>query len=517
MASPDVTKVLETMRDIYVKARKTGEDLTRAATFSTGTGLNNYDLKPIADITQPEFTPIRNTTPRLMGNRGDTASHWKNLRSINTGNFGSSVEEGKRNEPMAVDLVDMVAPFASFSMESSVTDEAEWGSEGFDSALGKAAYANLNGMMREEESFMVGGNRTLALGQPNAPTLADISADGGTIAQTTTVKVYCVPLTMRGVRRASVANGVIISQTVTPIIGTPYTRKGFSGKISSVASITTATDANNAHVVTATVPVVAGVFGYAWFWGPTEGADSVLGAITTINSVRITTAAGTGTQASNATGITTDNSTDALGLDGYVYLAVGAGQVTPAESTSGAVISSFATGTPGIGTGFTTDSAGGVTEINAMLQTMWETNQVGPDEIWLSTRDKEAARRLVIKNGGAPLVRFVQDASGGKGAIVSGASELVNYVNPFTGDSINLRAHADLPNGVMFGRRLRPIPYRNSGIDNPVEMYMQREYFQENFPRTQFQWEVAVKARGVLRGRAMFTVCVAHNIGTTTI
>jgi len=140
-----------------------------------------------------------------------------------------------------------------------------------------------------------------------------------------------------------------------------------------------------------------------------------------------------------------------------------------------------------------------------------------PDEIWLSTRDKEAARRLVIKNGGAPLVRFVQDASGGKGAIVSGASELVNYVNPFTGDSINLRAHADLPNGVMFGRRLRPIPYRNSGIDNPVEMYMQREYFQENFPRTQFQWEVAVKARGVLRGRAMFTVCVAHNIGTTTI
>lgn len=510
---PDMTKVAETLRDIYKKSKQTAEDIRRAATFQTSTGLTAIDLKPVADIHQPEFTPVRNTTPRITGAKG-TASQWKAIRSINTANQGSSVPEASRNEPIAVDLVDYIAPYSTFHMEAQVTDEAEWGAETFDNALEKAAFSCLNASMREEESFMVGGNRTLALGQAATPTLADVTT-GGEIGQTITVKVYCVPLTMRGVRRSSVTGGVLISQAVTPVIGTAFTRKGYAGKISAVASITTATDGLSTHRVTATVTAIPGAFGYAWFWGPTVDAGSLLGEITTINSCNITVAVGTGTQASNASGLTTDNSVDSTGMDGYIYLAVGAGQVTPAEATSGAVLETLATGTPGTGTGFTTDLAGGLVEINRQLQTMWEDNQVGPDEIWMSTRDKEAARRLIIRNGGAPLVRYNIDASGQ--SLNVGAAEKINYTNPFTGDAIEIKAHADLPNGVAWGRRLRPIPYPQSGIDNPGEMYLQREYFQENWPRTQRQVEMSVTSRGVLRMRAPFTNFVLSNIGTTTV
>lgn len=516
MPQPDMTKVLESLKETYAKAHQTGEDLRRAATITTGTGLNAIDLKPVADIMQPEFTPWRNNTPRITGAIGDSST-WKAIRRINPNGMGTSVPEGERGSVVDLEEIDYIAPYATFHLEGQITDEGQWGGTPAFQNLETTGMAVLSGIMREEESNLIGMNRTLALGAPDAPTLVDISNDGGTIPQTTTVKVYAVPLTMKGVRRSSVTAGVLISQTVEPIVGASYTRKGFAGQISPVASVTTATDGNNEHVVTATVPVVEGAAGYAWYWGPTVDAGSKLGAITPINSVRITTPVGAGTQAANAAGLDSDNSTDARGIDGFFYLAKGAGQVTPAEATSGAVLETLATGTPGTGTGFTSDLAGGIVEINRQLRTMWELNQVGVDEIWMSTDRKEAARRLIIKNDGAPLVRYNIDANNGRAVTVSGASELVNYTNPFTGETILVRAHPEVPDGVVIGRRLRPIPYNNSGITNPFEMYLQREYFQENWPRSTRKNEMSVTYRGVARGRAMFCAFVIDNVGTTTV
>jgi hypothetical protein len=114
------------------------------------------------------------------------------------------------------------------------------------------------------------------------------------------------------------------------------------------------------------------------------------------------------------------------------------------DSTSGAYYRALATGTDGTGTALTTDSAGGVTEINTALQSFWDNYKLSPDTIWVAGQEAQSINKLVIAGGGAPLFRFNVDGNNGNGSTVGG-SGTDSYFNKFTQSLLKIRIHPVSP------------------------------------------------------------------------
>ena len=66
-----------------------------AKSFTTGSGLNAYDLQPKALQLYPVITPLRNKIPRIVNGTG-TATNWKAITGINTGHMALGISEGNR-------------------------------------------------------------------------------------------------------------------------------------------------------------------------------------------------------------------------------------------------------------------------------------------------------------------------------------------------------------------------------------------------------------------------------------
>jgi len=305
-------------------ARKEWQDINKA--YTQATGLVNYDLQAPALKIYPVITPLRNSIPRVMAN-GGTATHWKVITAINSGNVHAGVTEGQRGGTTSVTLVDKTAAYKGIGLEDYVTFEADYAAEQFDSAKDRAIEGNLLGLMIQEERMILGGNASVDLGTTATPAVS-VSPTGGTIGAAQ--KVYCVALTMSGAFESSVSGGVKTNYTRTNADGTTDTISGFHATKSAVASPTWSTGSTDS--IACSVTAIAGAAGYAWYWG-TVG-NEVLGAITTINSYVITAAA-TGTQ--NISAITVNSSTNDLDFDGLFSQIIASG--------SSAYVRSLATGT----------------------------------------------------------------------------------------------------------------------------------------------------------------------------
>ena len=79
--------------------------------------------------------------------------------------------------------------------EDTVTFEAEAAAQGFEDINATATLRILQKTMRKEETALLGGNTSLALGKPGTPTLS-ASGTGGTLPATT-YSVIVVALTFR--------------------------------------------------------------------------------------------------------------------------------------------------------------------------------------------------------------------------------------------------------------------------------------------------------------------------------
>lgn len=451
------------------------EDIAKS--FSQSTGLVFYDLQPAAKTLYPVLTPLRNIIPRVSG-AGGTATNWKVITRVNTSAIRPGVSEGNRGAVIADEVLDRTAAYRGIGLENFVTFEADYASQNFDDARARASQSLLNSVMIQEEQVILGGNNSLALGTTPTPTLA-ASASGGTLA-TQTLSVICVALTQIAWRNGSVTGGIPLTATRTNADGTTDTINSGMAQRSTAATVSVTGPTGSA---TATVALVNGAVAYAWFWG--AGGSEVLGAITTINSVSITATA-TGTQ--TAASITAaDHSRDTLVYDGVLTQLFTAG--------SGAVISNLATGTPGTGTVFTSDGAGGITQIEAILASFWDSSRLSPQVMWMSARTLTAINRLVIANGGAPLVRFNVDANG---PTISAGAVVGSYLNKITNELLAVRVHPDTPDGmILFWSNTVPYPVANVG--NILQMKMRQDYYQIEWPRRTRRYEFGVYADGLLQ------------------
>ncbi len=511
----NVKNLTDNSLDALAKAIAGGDvDEIRKA-ITNATNLVNIDLQPIAREIYPVLTPLRNMIPRVQSNNGGTATQWRAVVGINATNVRPGVSEGNRSAVITTTVKSYIAAYKTLGLEDYVTFEADLSAEGFDDVKALAVRGLLRSLMIAEEVVILGGNATKALGTCPTATLATATT-GGAIADAVDVHVRAVAITLEGMQGITVAGGVPLTITRTNADGSVDTFGGGSSAISADADVTTGSSGSNTNVVSAYVTPVQGALGYGWFWGPDAAAACLLGSISTINSVLIGTAQGTGTQAANATGITTDNSTDALVFDGLLYLAMGAGQENPAASVSGSIISVQATGTPGTGTPLTADGAGGVTEIENDLLAFWTQYKLQPTDIFVSAQQILDITKKVIAGGSAPLFRFMLDGAAqnlGDGTIRAGAV-IGNYLSKYSltgGSLIRIRIHPNLPSGTMLYYS-ETLPYQITNVGNVNQIKTRRDYWQIQWPLVTRKYEYGVYTDEVLQSYFPPSLGVRYNI-----
>ena len=473
------------------------EELAKSITVATG--LVAYDLQAPAIHLYPwgeKITPIRASLPRMSSGKGDTATRWKAITAINSTNVHAGLSEGNRGALISTTVADKTAAYVGLGLEDNVTFEADYASQSFDDVKARAVEGALRSLMIQEEKMLFGGNSSVALGTTPTPTTALVA--GGSLADATYV-VYCVALTHDGMLRSTVANGVTATVSRTNADGSSDTIKLGVAQKSAAGTSRTTSGSNNS--ISATVTAVTGAMGYAWYIG-VSGSEK-LTAITSINSVLLTSANASGQLVSALP--SADNSAEgSYSFDGILYQ-------TAFGSSTGAYLRTLATGTAGTGTVLTTDSAGGVAEIETALQSFYDNYRVSPDTIWCNSKELAAITKLVIGGGGAPLFRFNTDAKATLGGISAG-SAVGNYLNKITQDLIEVKVHPFCPAGTILFTS-KSIPYPLSGVGNVMQIKCRRDYYQLEWPMVTRKYQYGVYTDELLQIYAPFAFGAITNIG----
>lgn len=498
MPAIDLQEVLRNLKAAQQKPLGSLEKSTYAQASSATSGLTFYDLELGAKFLYPVLTPLRNIIPRVSG-KGGIQANWRAVTAINTQGLRFGVSAANRGGVLAVSTTDYSAAYKGIGVETNVDFEAQYAGQGFDDIRAVAAKTGLESLMLGEEAMILGGNASIALGTTPTPTLSDV-ATGGTLAAGTALSVVCVALTHDGVTNASIAGGIQGQITRTNADGTTDTFGGGAARKSANATITTANDGNATHQVRASVVPVAGAVGYAWFWG--APGSELLGALTGIASLAITAPA-SGTQTAASLG-SADNSQNALAFDGLLTQAMRGG--------SGATIVAQPQGAAGSGTPLTSDSAGGIVEIDAVLKQMWDTRRLSPDTIWVSSQEALNISRKIATGTAATAMRFVQDVGDD---LVGGGVVVRTYLNRFSmqgGSTLDIRVHPNMPAGTLL-MTTSALPYPLAGVGNLMQIRTRQDYYQIEWPLRTRRYEYGIYADEVLQHFFPPAMALITNIG----
>lgn len=471
----------------FAKALQNPQDTSalQKAGITQSTGLVWYDLQAPAKNMIPVITPLRNKIARVSGN-GGTATHWNAVTAINTAALRGFVPEGKRNGAVATTVEAKSASYKTLGLEDTVSFEAELAAVNFEDVRAMTAQRLLWATMIEEELAILGGNNGVALGTVGTVTGAR-AASGGTIAASGgTYKARCVALSLYGYLASSLANGVVQDVAVTTVDGQSFTYGGGSSQKSAEVSV--AGFSGSTNTLSLSVDVVTGAVAYAWYVDDGAGGALTLQAITTINSVLLTSLT-TGYQ--NVTAITKDASQNAYAFDGILYQAWTSG--------SGAYIANQATGTAGTGTPLTTDTAGGIVEIDALLKSRWDNYRLSPTVIYANAQEIKNITAKVLASSGATYNFSITNPGAGVGNITAG-SIVGNYLNKFAmggNQMIPLMLHPYVPAGTLIAVT-ENLPYPINNVPNVMEMKLRRDYYQMEWPLRSRQYETGVYCDGVL-------------------
>lgn len=501
-------KVNETIDALKIAQTQADESLSKSysQSGSATSGLTMYDLEAPAKTLFPVNTPLRNMIPREVGGMGIQAN-WRAVTGINTANLSFGIGEGKRGYEISQSTKDYLAKFAFLGLNNSVTFEAQYAAEGFDNVRARAARDLLQSVMIQEEFTDYAGNASLPLGTPSTPVLAT-AIRGGSLGNAVALSVRVVALSQKGYQQVAgfnngttgqkidIANATLVkSVTLTDVgDGSQETVNMGTSIRSAAATVTTGTGSTNS--VTATVNPVPGAFGYAWFWG--AAGSEVLGAVTSINSVFIgADAAGS----VNTSAFTTDNSVDSKVYDGILT------QIFKADS--GSYVKALPTGVAGEGTPLTSDGAGGIVEIDEALESFYNLYRLSPDILFVSAEVNKQITKLIIANGGAPLIRYNADFNSNNG--MSAGTVVTSYLNKTTGTSLQIKVHPNAAKGtIMFYSST--IPYPLSGVGSILVKKLRRDYMQIDWPLKTRKYEMGIYFDGVLQNYFPPAFGVIYNI-----
>jgi hypothetical protein len=504
-----MTNVTAETIDLIKGAQATPDELAKSF-FQPGsatTGLQAYNLEAPSKKLFPVLTPLRNMIGRVSGGFA-TQANWKAIININAGNIRAGVSEGRRGAAINHTQLEYFAAFRGFGQENSVTYEARYAAKNYEDLLALAVSTTLQSTMIQEERLIVGGNTSLALGTTPNPTLT-ASTTGGTLA-TQTLSVICVALGLQAYLDVAGVNNGGIGQTVDLVNGVPGlisrvnmdgTTETFGGGNAAQSAAVTIAVTGATGSATATVTPVRGAVGYAWFSG--AAGTERLTAVSSISSVSITAAPGGSNQLASAIpGGAVDRSQCALDFDGLLTMAF-----NPALN---AYFYQMPAGAPGVGTGLTSDGAGGISEFETAFSSFYAKYRISPTKIFVSSQELINITKKIIANGGAPLLRLNVGANE-LGSIQAGVV-VGEYLNKVTSTKVPLVVHPNMPAGtVLFFTET--LPYAASGVGNTVQMLMRQDYTQITWPIRMRRDEFGVYADGVLQHYAPFSLGVITGIG----
>lgn len=488
----------DTLELIKQAQNYSSEQITKSIT--TANNLAAYDLQAPAKNLYPVQTPIRNTLPRTTGI--GTATNWRTVNSIiGSGYDGMGwVPEGQRSGRMSYITNSLSASFKTLGEEDQASYEAINAGRGFEDIRARMTMRLLQKLMLKEESAIIGGNTSVSLSTPAAPTLS-ASGSGATLPAAT-YYAYCIALTYEGYRNSSSA-AIATSQTVTGADGQTYVLKGGSSALSTVSSSQAVTLGQTLYMST---PVVNGAIAYGWFVGTANTAGACkLQAITTINSYAQSAPLVTTSQADNATGLSSDNSLNSLAFNGLLYQGFTSG--------SGAYLKSLATGTAGTGSTLTSSGRGSVEEIDDMLINMWNNNQLSPTVIYCNAQEiRNISKKVLIGASSAPMVRY--NVGENASSMQLAASPFVDtYFNPITKQPLRIEVHPNVPPGTILAwADDLPAQYQSSEVPNVAEIRARQDYYQIDWPVTSRQQAVGVYCEEVLVVYAPFAIGIINNI-----
>ena len=471
-----------------------------AKNVTISTGLTAYDLQAPAKNLYPTITPLRNSIPRVGRLNPGNAAHWRSIFATTGSGFDSMgwVPEGQRSASMSYSAISITLPYVTLGEEDTVTFEAEAAAQGFEDVNATATLRILQKTMRKEETALLGGNTSLALGKPGTPTLS-ASGAGGTLPAAT-YSVIVVALTFEGYRNSTLTGGVATVMTITGNDGNTYTLSGGSSLRSTNATqLVTA-----GQTLFATAPVVNGAVAYAWYVATAAGSET-LQAITTINSAAFSAPLATGQQP--ATAITADNSSNpGLAFDGLLTDGF-----NPATSS---FVQALPAGPAGTGTFLTPSGRGSILEIDNMLLQMWNSYRLSPTVIYVNAQEQKNITAKCLTNASGPLVRYNVDASQSAPYEMTASGVVRWYYNPFTGVEIPLIVHPDLPPGTILAYCERlPAWYQSNETPNVAEVLTRRDYYRVDWPVRTRRREFGVYTEEVLAIYASFGIGIITNIG----
>jgi hypothetical protein len=472
------------------------DELTKSfsQTATATQGMQLYDLEAPAKLLIPVLTPLRNIIPRRVTGFGSQAN-WKAITGINSANQRAGVSEGNRGGVIAQQLTEYLAAYRGWGLENFVTFEADLASAGFMDLKALAVQQLLQSLMIQEERLDLGGNTSNALG--TTPTPTNVVGTAGSMATAATASVICVALGPQAYLDVAGHNdgitGQIFDPTVAQVPGqisktnTDGSIDTFGGGNAQKSTAQTANVTGPNGSIASSVAAVKGAWGYAWFVGSTAGTER-LAAITSINSVVLTTFPASGQLASALTA--NDYSTSALDYDGLFTLAAKAG--------SNAYYATLATGVAGTGTALTSDGAGGIADFELAFATFYNRYRLSPTRIFVSSQECINITKKIIANGGAPLLRFTMDASKIADGKIAAGAVVGSYLNKVMNVDIPIQVHPLLPPGTILFYT-DAVPYPLNGVADVVRKKLRRDYYQLEWPLKSRKYEYGVYADGVLQ------------------
>ena len=496
--------LLQTTEETLRLTKEALADDALAKNVTLSTGLSAYDLQAPAKNLFPIVTPLRNALPRVARLNPGDAARWRTITSILGSGYDAMgwVPEGQRTASMSYSAQAQVAPYLTLGEEDTVTFEAEAAAQGFEDLNATATLRLLQKAMRKEETALLGGNASLALGTPAAPSLS-ASGSGATLPAAT-YSVIVVALSFEGYRNSTLAGGAATTKTINGNDGNSYALNGGS----SMRSANATQAVTLGQTLNAIAPLVNGAVGYAWYVGA-AGAET-LQTITTINSAAFGAPLLTGQQA--ATAIAADYSRNpTLAFDGL--LTVG---FNPVNS---AYVQALASGTAGTGTFLTSSGRGSVVEIDNMLVAMWNSYRLSPTALYVNAQEQRNITNKCLTNASGPLIRYNVAADGDRGGPygVSASGVVRWYYNPFSVDGgfdIPVKVHPDLPPGTILALCERlPVWYQSNQTPNVAEVLTRRDYYRVDWPLRTRRREFGVYTEETLAVYAPFGVGILTNIG----
>lgn len=493
------------------------ETLAKTSTFSAPasatTGINYYNLEPIAKRLYNSYTPLRNLIPRANSGMGD-AANWREVNAIDTTKVPTGLLDGARGARIAVTTSERTEKYQEFGWESSATFRAAMVAQGFDDVRAIAALANLRVVQQKEEKAIIGGLGTYAYGTTPTPALTPSDTGGVLTNAASPYHCRCVALSPEGYDLAYKTAPLSVATQVTLTSASPrgqtWVVNGGTAKISAdnTATISSGTTGS----IAATVTAVPGAAAYAWFIGTAAGSE-VLAAITTVNAYTFTAvpSAGsppTGWHDTTSTNFDTDYSQNSRNIDGIIS--------TMARSGSGSTITSLD------GATLTADGNAGITEFDTLLEAMATNYKVSPEHVWVNFQQVKAINAAVLDTGasGVPLYQINMPAGPGQGG-ATGGFIVRQYLNKFALDparqTIMLHVHPDVPPGTILftSQELPPVAFPDANIEGVLQIETLEDYTQREWPLIDREYETGVYVTEVLKCYASIALGMLQNVSPT--